>query len=538
MIAKIHSCDVTQLHNVSRSFANFLALANAAENQHRIRCLRASIASTDSDYGLWPKQDSCGGAIQNLITDHKVDPAKIVTALHQQTVEIVLTAHPTEVNRRTMLKKLHRIKNILEKSEQGSITKYEKKQLDAQLTAEVTSFWGSDFLKRSKPTPVQEAKSGLAVVESVLWNAIPQFLRKLNDVSRAELKSPLPLSAAPIKMATWMGGDRDGNPNVTPEVTLEVAMLSRWTAANLFKADIVRLKDCLSVDYCSEEMKTATGGRREPYREILSNLEARLEATAEWAQFYITDPSSSLRSPSKTARDRNASTVKPLSASKDLLEPLLLMHRSLVCTGLTALADGELSDTIRRVAIFGLSLMPMDIRQESTRHTEALDAITKFLGVGSYASWSEEERRTWLQKELASQRPLLPKNFNYTQHGDLFTPTAVDTLRTFEVIASLGEASLGAYVISQCQQASDILAVMLLQQDAGVTPALRVVPLFETLDDLLRSEATVEALFAMPVYRQRIQGKQEIMVGYSDSAKVFTILLFVVCRENTLMRQF
>ena len=339
MITRVHSCDVSQLHQVSRSFANFLALANTAENHHRIRRLRSSIASSDSDYGLWPKQDSCGGAIHNLVADQKIDPAKIVTALHKQTVEIVLTAHPTEVNRRTMLKKLHRIKHILEESEQAGITKYEKKQLDAQLTAEVTSFWGSDFLKRSKPTPVQEAKSGLAVVESVLWTAIPQFLRKLDDVSRTELKSPLPLSAAPIKMATWMGGDRDGNPNVTPEVTLEVTMLSRWTAANLFKADIVRLRDCLSVDYCSEEMKNATGGRREPYREILNNLEARLEATAEWAQSYLTGTSGSLPSASKIARDKRSSSVEPLRASKDLLEPLQLMHRSLVATGLNALAD-------------------------------------------------------------------------------------------------------------------------------------------------------------------------------------------------------
>ena len=216
---------------------------------------------------------------------------------------------------------------------------------------------------------------------------------------------------------------------------------------------------------------------------------------------------------------KDAATL-PLKVTKELMEPLLLMHRSLEETGLGALADGALADTIRRVAAFGLSLMPLDIRQESTRHSEALDAITKFLGVGSYLQWDEAERRRWLQQELQSKRPLLPRNFRYEDHQGIFTPTVVDTLRTFEVAASLEDGSFGAYVISQCQQASDILAVVLLQQDAGVTPRLRVAPLFETLDDLERSEDTVEALFGMPVYRELIAGKQEIMVGYSDSAKV------------------
>lgn len=141
----------------------------------------------------------------------------------------------------------------------------------------------------------------------------------------------------------------------------------------------------------------------------------------------------------------------------------------------------------------------------------------RYLGVGSYVQWDEQTRRNWLQNELTSKRPLLPRLREIGTFG--FSGTVVDTLQTFELMASLGPGSLGAYVISQCQQASDVLAVMLLQQDAGVDPALRVVPLFETLDDLQRSAATVEALFAMPIYRGRIHNHQEIMVGYSDSAK-------------------
>jgi phosphoenolpyruvate carboxylase len=199
------------------------------------------------------------------------------------------------------------------------------------------------------------------------------------------------------------------------------------------------------------------------------------------------------------------------------MDPLMMIHKSLTETGFGSAADGALSDTIRRLASFGLTLMQLDIRQESTRHTEALTAITTHLGLGTYSDWDETKRREWLSSELSSKRPLLPRGRSLKSMG--FSATALDTLRTFELAAQLGPESLGAYVISQCQQASDVMAVMLLQQDAGVRPGLRVVPLFETLEDLENSPATVEALFSIEAYTTRIQGKQEIMVGYSDSAK-------------------
>ena len=194
------------------------------------------------------------------------------------------------------------------------------------------------------------------------------------------------------------------------------------------------------------------------------------------------------------------------------------MHESLVETGNLELANHTIIDIIRKANVFGLSLMSLDIRQESARHTEALDAITRYLGVGSYKHWDEETRRNWLQSELSSRRPLLPKLDDYGKSLG-FSDTVIDTLKTFEVASTLGPDSLGAYVISQCQQASDILAVTLLQRNANISPLLRVVPLFETLDDLERSATTIDALFSIPTYRGRINNKQEIMVGYSDSAK-------------------
>lgn len=194
------------------------------------------------------------------------------------------------------------------------------------------------------------------------------------------------------------------------------------------------------------------------------------------------------------------------------------IHRSLCETGNGVTADGFLTDIIRNVAAFGLTLVTLDVRQESDRHEEAVDSITRYLGLGSYSQWDEDTKLNWLQQQLASPRPLIrPGAWN--DHPDFFSPTAVDTLETFAMIAGQHEGSLGAYVISQATSASDVLAVLMLQRDAGVKKPLRVVPLFETLDDLNGAADTMKRLFTLPGYMGNINGKQEVMIGYSDSAK-------------------
>eukprot|EP01035_Chromulina_nebulosa_P025049 gene25049-32656_t len=407
MVEEVRGLKTSKLLDISRSFANFLALANAAENHHRVRRLKDSILSSDSDRGLWPKEDSCGGSIKRLVSNG-VPPKDILEALNTQCVEIVLTAHPTEVNRRTMLRKFSRIQEILATLDGKDLTNFDKKRLNDEMAGVVTSIWDSDDLRRKKPTPVDEAKAGLAVVESVLWTAVPSFLRKLDDVMKNECGQRLPLDCAPLKIASWMGGDRDGNPNVTPPITLEVSMLSRWMAATLFKKEIGELRASISLRTCSPELRALTPNAREPYRELLKLLEARLQDTIEW-----TDSNLSQITPESVAVPVPPPRIgpkKPILLSSELMDPLLLIHRSLVSTGFAELADGLLMDTIRRVAAFGLALMPLDIRQESTRHTEALDSITRYLGIGSYASWDEDTRREWLLNELRSKRPLLPRN--------------------------------------------------------------------------------------------------------------------------------
>lgn len=524
MVESVKTYDAAKLLSIARTFSNFLALANSAENHHRIRRLREHLDSSGSEYGLWPEPDSCAGTIQSLLKDG-VNPVSIMGALSSQRVEIVLTAHPTEVNRRTMLRKHRRVKEILEQQDRRDLSLFDRKSLQKQLETEIISIWESDNLRRSKPTPIDEARYGFAIVENTLWEAVPNFIRKLDDIAQNELNHRLPLDCAPIRIGSWMGGDRDGNPNVTPEVTLEVSLMSRWGAASLYLKDIQGLRASLSVQRCSEELRQGAGDTREPYREVLKNLEKRLQATMRWTERLLATEKVNFSEDLKLTTEEiltydhrsKKEAIYPIISRDDLMKPLQMIYRSLTEVGLQAIADGCVLDTIRRVAVFGATLMPLDIRQESSRHTEALDAITKYLGQGAYSQWDEATRRGWLVHELSSKRPLLPRGVSYDELR--FTPTVIDTLRTFDLIAHLHSESLGAYVISQCQQASDVLAVMLLQKEAGVRSPLRVVPLFETLDDLQRSPDTVEALFSMSLYRGNIRNKQEIMVGYSDSAK-------------------
>lgn len=514
MVAAVESYDEQMLLGIARSFSNFLALTNTAENFHRIRKLREYLKASGSAYGLWPKEDSCAGSIQNLLKSGITKEA-IIKAIEEQSVELVLTAHPTEVNRRTMLRKHNRINDLLWQLNVQNLSPYEIKDLQQALKSEIATIWESDNLRRTKPTPEEEARWGLAIVENVLWKAVPNFLRKLDDVLKGELGQGLPWDRSPIKIASWMGGDRDGNPNVTPETTMRVAQMSRWMAATLYLKDISELRTLeLSIQRCSPELKAKVENLREPYRELLKKIELRLQATIHWTEDVVIR---NLPYQMPSFPPGTDESLRPILRSSELMEPLQLMYRSLKETGMEEVAERGLADIIRRVATFGVTLLPLDVRQESTRHTEALDAITRYLGLGSYAQWDETTRRTWLQAELTSKRPLLPTVSNLESLG--FSNTAIDTLRTFQMTAMLDQESLGAYVISQCQQASDILAVALLQKNAGVKPLMRVVPLFETLDDLQRAPSTIDALFSISTYRGLIANKQEVMVGYSDSAK-------------------
>lgn len=478
---------------IARAFSRFLTLANIAEQHHRVRRRREYLR----DPAAAPQRGTLKDTIPPLL-EQGISPDTIVETLASLDIELVLTAHPTEVKRRTLVQKYQRIAETLARRDVPNLTAHETRDAREALEREILSVWKTDEIRRKRPTPVDEALGGFVVIEQILWNAVPEFLRELDRDLQDILGRRLPANCGIIRFGSWMGGDRDGNPNVTPDVTRRVCRIARWTAADLFLQEISALRYELSMIDCSEELRKHVGDAREPYRALLSKVRDKLIATRAHHAAILDG--------------RPAESSDIYIDTEQLAEPLWLCFRSLVDTGARSIAEGRLLDNLRRLATFGLTLVRLDLRQESSRHTDVLDAVTRHLGLGSYAEWNEEQRQTFLLRELEGRRPLIPH--------DLPTSTEVrDVLDTFRAAAQIGPSSLGAYVISMATDPSDVLAVALLQREAHITSPMRIVPLFETLDDLRQAAKTMDALFSIPWYKKHIQQKQEVMLGYSDSAK-------------------
>ncbi|QCY10722.1 phosphoenolpyruvate carboxylase [Pseudomonas sp. MPC6] len=488
--ASLNQLSEDELLPVARAFNQFLNLANIAE-QYQLIHRREESQPAPFEARVLPE------LLARLRAEgHGAE--SLARQLGRLEIELVLTAHPTEVARRTLIQKYDAIAAQLAAQDHRDLTSAEREQIHTKLQRLIAEAWHTEEIRRTRPTPVDEAKWGFAVIEHSLWQAIPNYLRKADKALHDATGLHLPLEAAPIRFASWMGGDRDGNPNVTAAVTREVLLLARWMAADLYVRDVDHLAAELSMQQASDALKAKAGDSAEPYRAVLKQLRERLRATRNWAHASLT-----------------AATPAPanvLQNNRDLLDPLELCYQSLHECGMGVIADGPLLDCLRRAVTFGLFLVRLDVRQDSSRHSAAMTEITDYLGLGRYEDWNEEERIAFLMRELNNRRPLLPAYFK---------PSAdtAEVLATCREIALAPAASLGSYVISMAGAASDVLAVQLLLKESGVLRPMRVVPLFETLADLDNAGPVIEQLLLLPGYRARLQGPQEVMVGYSDSAK-------------------
>lgn len=485
---------VTEALPVARAFSHFLTLANIAEQQHRIR--RRRVYERDPDAP--PQVGSCDETLGRLRAAG-VPPEALHQAVAGLRVELVLTAHPTEVTRRTLMQKHRSIADLLAMRDRPDLTLPERDELLEALRAQIAAAWETSEVRRERPSPIDEARSGLVVFEQTLWETLPRFLRVLDRALVKHTGRSLPLEAAPIRFGSWIGGDRDGNPAVTPHVTEVVCLLSRWQALNLYVREVDALRSELSMRDGSEELRARVGNADEPYRHLLRQVRQQLVATR-----------ASIEARLERRPDRDEGPA--IDSVAQLLEPLRLCYRSLTAMGDGLMADGRLRDLIRRASAFGVTLVRLDLRQHAARHTDALTLITRELGLGAYDAWSEADRQAFLVEELQGRRPLIPPDL-------AATPEVRDVLETFRTAARLPAESLGAYVISMATRPSDVLAVDLLQKEAGASAPLRVVPLFETIDDLQHAGGVLRDLLAIPWYRERCGGRQEVMIGYSDSAK-------------------
>ena len=475
---------------VARAFSQFLNLTNIAEQYQ-------TISRHDYDETLGNR---ALGALFARLKAQNTPVELVIQTVEKLLVELVLTAHPTEVTRRSLVHKHVEINKCLEQLEHDDLTEGEKFRLQRRLMQLIALAWHTNEIRAARPTPIDEAKWGMAIIENSLWTAVPDFSRELNFQLEKYFGLQHDVALAPVRFSSWMGGDRDGNPFVTSEVTRKVFYMNRWKAAELFLNDISDLAEELSVVNCTPEFREKYGDHIEPYRVVIKGLRSKLQNTLTYFGELIEDKPVTINKEDVLFND------------EELWEPLFDCYQSLHACGMRIIANGGLLDCLRRIRCFGLSLSRLDIRQESTRHEMAIAEITRYIGLGDYSQWTEDDKQAFLVRELSSRRPFIPTNWTPS-------PETQEILDTCKVIAEQPEGVISAYVISMAREASDVLAVHLLLKEAGCKYTIPVAPLFETLDDLDHSEKVMTDLFNIGWYRGIINNYQMVMIGYSDSAK-------------------
>jgi len=350
-----------ELLTVGRAFAQFLNLGNIAEQEYN-----SNLNAESALDSLFAHLSSEKGA--------SIDKSNVEAALEKLDIDLVLTAHPTEVTRRTLIHKHSQLAACLQDLHTETLDDVGRERLQNRIADLISQAWHTEEIRSVRPTPVDEARWGFSVIENSLWEAVPDFLRDFDTQLQHHLDVSLPIDAAPVHFSSWMGGDRDGNPFVTAKVTQTVLLSARRRAAKLFARDLDQLQVELSMRDCSDALREVVGETNEPYRALLRPLLRRMELTRDGITDHL--------------NGKTVSQAEWVSSNNELLEPLNLCYQSLLDCGMPITAKGLLLDTIRRVHCFGIHLLRLDVRQDSQRHTDVFSELTRYLGLGDYAQWN------------------------------------------------------------------------------------------------------------------------------------------------------
>lgn len=527
IVALIRSWELSRSESVVRAFSLYFRLVNMAEQTHRVRRRRHY-----QRQGAAAQMGSLEATVHAL-HDSGVSPEELAAALSDLELRPVFTAHPTESQRRTTKDKLARLHELL--LARDDATDEQRAVIDAESRMHIEALWQSDELRHRRPTVIEEVRELLDVFDRVFWNAVPELLGEARRVL-GELPGAVELvrDAVPLRLGSWMGGDRDGNPFVTPQVTLQTARLmkervleryldairpmKKWLSHSTNRASAMpQLLDSIERDghrLPRVRERNAVRNRFEPYRLKLSFMEARLQATLDATRGRPVD-----------------SLDAPYTHPREFLGDVQLLGASLRTHGAHSTADSIVQPLVDRIRVFGFHLATLDVREDARRHATVIGELLVAGGVvadeEAWTSLSLEAQEELLLNELDSRRPLLPRNA-------VLSPDAAQVVELFEVIKQIheecGPEAVRTCVISMTKRGADLLTVLILAREAGLVgfkgdqweAALDVSPLFETRDDLLAAPAVMTSLWADPRYRRQLDaqgGRQEVMIGYSDSAK-------------------
>jgi phosphoenolpyruvate carboxylase len=509
--------DVETARLVLKSFTSYFQLINAAEENHRVRVLRERARG---DFPQ-PVAESIGEAIAWLKAQD-VTADGVRDLLDRLSVDLVFTAHPTEAKRRTVLAMLRRISHNLRALDALDLLPDEREAITQQIRHAIVALWQTDETRAERPTVLGEVSNGLYYFEETLFNVVPQVYRTLETALAREYPGEMFTIPPFLRFGSWIGGDRDGNPLVTLDVTARTVRLHADLAIKMHLRAVAELigplsqstrqvpvsrplLDSLDADaqlFPNHADEIAARNPFELYRRKLSFIRKKLEATRERVHG---------KGLSEGAYRRH----------EELLADLRFIRDSLLENRGGAVATGRLADFIRQVEIFGLHLARLDIRQQASQHRDALDELLAHLKVTpSYATLAEEEKTSVLCSLLSASQPMIPDKIE-------FSAETSQTVRLFRlmrrILSEINPEAIDTYVISAAGRPSDVLAVQWLAKEAGLPDtALDIAPLFETIEDLHAASGIMDTLLRLPPYREHLRARgsqQQIVIGYSDSNK-------------------
>ncbi len=506
--------DVDTAREIARAFALYFDLANAAEDVYRVSRLHQEELAKSPE----PVHDSIEEAVL-ILKRRGVTSEQMQNLLDRLQIELVLTAHPTEARRRTTLSKIHHISDILKEIAANHLLNREKEQAQRSLNDEITTLWLTDRSRTTQPAVTDEVRTALFFVGEVFWWALPQIY----DVLNAAVQKHYPgvkVDRPWLKLASWMGGDRDGNPNVTYQVTAETLHLHRGLAIEHHRQTLQELSRRLSLNALRAPLPdelSAWLAQHEPFPAHVARIRQRYphELYRQVASLLASDLAAASADDMK-ARLLSSAPHSALIRQEDLTVPL----KSISAAVPKAIADGLLSTARQQIEIFGLHGARLDVREDSSRINLALGEVLRALNIeGDFTNRPDDFRCKLLARLLNEPVPPLA-------HVPGVSPKASETWALFRLIyrarSVYGDGLLGPFVISMTHGPADVLAVLLMAQWTGCAGGMQIVPLFETVHDLQAASKVMADLFDLESYHRHLQtcpDGQMIMIGYSDSNK-------------------
>ncbi len=521
LVAAIRNLSHEELYNVTRAFTMYFKLVNIAENNHQIRRRHECKFIPDTTSSI---EGSMEGVF-NQLKEMGVNFDRFHELLKRMSIELVFTAHPTEVNRHIVLEKFRHISILMKELENPVLNSDEREKIEKEIRAEIVGLWQTEEVPPYKISPLDEARSVLYYFKETIFDALTEMYEELeNQIKRhyevENIKIPNFLS-----FGSWVGGDRDGNPYITHEVTYEVLRMQKRIALERYVEEIKHIKRQLSSSAKIVPVNPELIESVERDKELIPD-EIDIKNPLEFYRIKLEYVHKKLINTIALNEDKEVTHGYHYPSKEELLTDLYLIDKSLRENRGEHLANSGLKKLIRHVELFGFHLAKLDIRQHSSLHFMAISEITERIKLINYRDMSEDERFNWLSKEIDSLRPIIPRWVTLSEE----TTEVLETLRWVKrFLEEISKDAIDTYIVSMTESASDVLEVLLLAKETGlyfadkdIISRLNIVPLFETIDDFRRAPEIMRRLYSNPVYARHLEAKgniSEIMIGYSDSSK-------------------